>query len=515
MSSPSPADRHRSQPSEPKRRRKKRRSPAIALIRTYQKADWTRALGGLQQSLSGLGVSLAIHVLMLMVMGWFVLRRNDDSFAPLEMGWSTVVESDANDPADVPEVIEPIVIPSVSITQNSHASGAQDVPQSPSKQAAQPDNINAPPALKLADVSNTLQLRKHKPGMQVGEGQGAKKGTGREAVADALRWIAKQQERDGRWKLNGNYADAGTIETDTGATALALLAFLGDGQTHVDGEHQAVVQTGLDWLSRAQKPNGDFFDIQEEGREPHFYAHSQATIAFCEALALTGDESLRSSAERGVHFLEEAQNPKLGGWKYRPLNADGIGDLSVTGWALMALHSARMANIEVEDNTFFIAEQFLTSVQEQPSTPEYYKYRPDFPIASSQRHSMTAEGLLCRQWLGWPKNYPPLRQGANFLMAEKNLPEWKPDRRNVYAWYYTAQALHNLGGKHWDEWFQRTLPLIVNAQQRSGLERGSWHPLRPTGAPQERSRDAGRLYLTVMCVLILETPYRHAPLYEE
>lgn len=498
-----------------KRRRKRLRRQALAQIRAYQRSDWKRAIGELQQSLPGLGVSLGIHIFVLIAMTWFVIRSQETTIPPLELGWSTIVESDNDDPAEEPEqVIQPIVIPSISMDKNSQAARSETTDTATAPPDPGSETADNEPELKLADVSKSLQLRRSSSGETTGEGTGAKKGTGREAIQNALKWLARNQQSDGRWQLNGEYADSGTIETDTGATALALLAFLGDGHTHLDGDYRKEVQSGLDWLKRTQRNNGDFFDIQEEGREPHFYAHSQATIAFCEALAMTGDETLRSPAERAVRFLESSQNPKLGGWKYRPLNEDGIGDLSVTGWALMALHSARMAEIDVEYNTFFIAERFLDSVQEQSTTADRYKYRPDFPVSVLQRHSMTAEGLLCRQWLGWPKDHPPLRSGVKFLMQEKNLPEWKQDRRNVYAWYYTAQTLHNLGGDPWKEWFERTLPLIVKSQQRSGNERGSWHPHRPNGHPQERSRDAGRLYLTVMCVLILETPYRHAPLYE-
>ncbi len=511
MSQPSPSE--QPQPKQKKRRRKRRRSAALAQIRAFQKADLKRALGGLKQSVPGLGISLAFHTVVLFILTWIVFTQNDQSFAPLELGWSTVVESDAQDPAESEELVEPVVIPSISMNKNSQAAKSTSQ-QTPAETSTKPKNQQDKPALNLADVSNSLNLRKNKPGETDGAGKGAKKGTGREAIENALRWIVKQQEEDGRWRLNGDYSDAGTIETDTGATALALLALLGDGQTHIDGGFQDEVRKGLDWLRQIQRANGDFFDIEEQGREAHFYSHAQATIAYCEALALTEDESLRGPAEKAVQFLVESQNQLLGGWKYRPLNDDGIGDLSVTGWALMALHSARMANIDVELNSFVLAERFLDSVQERPTTPAFYKYRPDFPINNSQRLSMTAEGLLCRQWLGWPKNHLPMQVGAQFLNDHLNTPEWKPNRRNVYAWYYTAQTLHNLGGKNWEQWFQHVLPLIVKGQARAGKDKGSWHPLRPVGAPQERSREAGRLYLTVMCVLILETPYRHAPLYE-
>ena len=52
-----------------------------------------------------------------------------------------------------------------------------------------------------------------------------------------------------------------------------------------------------------------------------------------------------------------------------PLDETGIGDLSVTGWALMALHTARMASIEVLPEAFLLASAFLDSVQGATGRP--------------------------------------------------------------------------------------------------------------------------------------------------
>ena len=55
---------------------------------------------------------------------------------------------------------------------------------------------------------------------------------------------------------------------------------------------------------------------------------------------------------------------------------------------------------------------------------------------------------------------------------------------------------------------------IIAKQQGAGGEyRGSWSPNKPKGAPYEYAEQAGRLYITAMCLLILEMPYRHQPIY--
>ena len=72
----------------------------------------------------------------------------------------------------------------------------------------------------------------------------------------------------------------------------------------------------------------------------------------------------------------------------------------------------------------------------------------------------------------------------------------------------------------WEDWYRAVRDQIVTHQARTGSTRkgadvrGSWHPAQPKGQPAEKSDIAGRLYLAAMCVLVLETPYRHVSVYE-
>src|SRR5439155_10482723 len=54
------------------------------------------------------------------------------------------------------------------------------------------------------------------------------------AVAAGLKWIARQQEADGHWRLNGNFPDSGPAN-DIAATAFGLLPMLGTDHTHKAG----------------------------------------------------------------------------------------------------------------------------------------------------------------------------------------------------------------------------------------------------------------------------------------
>jgi hypothetical protein len=81
----------------------------------------------------------------------------------------------------------------------------------------------------------------------------------------------------------------------------------------------------------------------------------------------------------------------------------------------------------------------------------------------------------------------------------------------VYYWYYATQMLHHLEGEPWKKWNGIMRDLLVEKQIRSGKERGSWDPVRPT--PDRWGAHAGRLYVTCLSIYILEVYYRHLPLY--
>lgn len=467
---------------------------------------WTRLKREARAGVPGLLLSLGVHVAVLLLLAVIVFTvKQAPRHEIFEMGWHG---ESAGAVLEQAPAFRPVRIESTSAgpQASSPAKASSELPV----QDGAGSNAAARPGVRPVAVGNSLGGRGSAGQSNLVQGEG-KTSDAKKAVDKALTWLARQQQRDGRWVLDAGYPDAGRVKTDTGATALALLAFLGVGETHVGGTHQKTVQKGIDWLLSIQQPSGDLFDILEEGRDAHFYAHSQATIVLCEALALTHDRNLQAPAEKAVAFLVAAQNPRKGGWKYRVLDETGIGDLSVTGWALMALHTARMAGIDVPPESFLVASSFLDSVQEEPGDEAWYKYRPDWQAARNQRWSMTAEGQLCRQWLGWPRDYPAMQRAVKYLLSDENEPTWDDGKRNLYAWYYTAQVLHNLGGDDWKRWYSRTQKEIVSHQAGDG----SWPPNKPAGAVLEYSAEAGRLYFTALCVLVLETPYRHAAIYAD
>ena len=145
-------------------------------------------------------------------------------------------------------------------------------------------------------------------------------------------------------------------------TSLALLPFLGAGQTHLAGIYQAEVAKGLRWLLQNQEEDGDLRG--SHGQYPGMYAQGQGAIVLCEAFLMTGDEALRVPAQKAIDFIVAAQYPD-GGWRYYPRDETQQmqGDTSVVGWQLMALQSALAAGLSVPETTLENAGHFLDTVQ--------------------------------------------------------------------------------------------------------------------------------------------------------
>jgi len=325
--------------------------------------------------------------------------------------------------------------------------------------------------------------------------------TTEEVVQRGLLWLAKQQDkRDGSWSLVGPYTNGATTgDNQTAATAMALLAFQGDGNTHKQGKFKDNVARGWEWLLKRQDGEGCFF--REDIFMHRFYTQGQCTIAICELYAMSKDKKYEEPAQRAVDYCVKNQS-KEGGWRYSP-QVDS--DISVTGWIVMALQSARMAGLKVPKETLDRVERFLDRAGKEGGGSRY-----PYQIGEEPRRSMTAEALLCRQYLGWRRDDPRLIEGVKYLTEPENLIDYKKNR-DVYYWYYATQVCHHMEGEFWKTWNKVMRQVVCEQQVKRGPEAGSWDPHRPS--PDAWASHGGRLYVTCLSIYMLEVYYRHLPLY--
>ncbi len=328
------------------------------------------------------------------------------------------------------------------------------------------------------------------------------------AVAAGLRWLSEHQAPDGHWSLTEFHqhgrckcTGAGTHTNDVAATAFGLLPFLGAGQTHrptgdANKRYASNVDRALRYLIAHQNREGGF--VVQGSSNTHLYAHGLATIALCEAYALTNDPALRRPAQSALGYIVSAQTAE-GGWRYDPRGQTGF-DTSVGGWQLMALKSGQMGGLDIPNSAFQGCARWLNAAQSlDGGSYGYTSPPPEIPSPT-----LSSVGLLCRQYLGWGPRSPGLIDGVRRLQA--------PDPNNIYYNYYATQVMHHMGGVSWERWNPRMRDLLIETQDRGDKKahlKGSWEVARG----DTFGSAGGRLMSTSLSILTLEVYYRHLPLY--
>lgn len=304
-----------------------------------------------------------------------------------------------------------------------------------------------------------------------------------QAVRRALDWFTRNQRPEGYWE---------ETKSPIAHTGLALLCYMAYGAKHnVEGPYQEPLARGLDWLLQQVKEDGNMMDGGQ------MYAQCIGTIAICEALGLAKDKKLEAAARRAMEFIIQAQNPDTGGWRYFPYKSfSDAGDLSVSGWAVMALRSADMSGLRPPTESFNKGKVFLDALSAGNDTG-LYGYRTPSPTPA-----MTAEGMFCQQVFGRKATLDRMKESASFLVTHSP----RPEQKNYYYWYYGTLAMNLNGGQSWTDWNDRMRPLLLSKQAQQGDNAGSWE------AEGHRAKVEGRTVTTAWATLSLSVYYRYLPI---
>jgi hypothetical protein len=313
------------------------------------------------------------------------------------------------------------------------------------------------------------------------------------AVERGLAWLARHQAADGSWRFDlshcrcdGSCSQPGTIASTTAATGIALLPFLGAGNTQIEGPYQETVARGLYYLLGRMRPTARGGDLCEGT----MYGQGVATLALAEAYGMTRDDLLARPLVDAVRFIVTAQDTYGGGWRYLPGQS---GDTTVTAWQLAALKSAALAGLEVPSPTIDGIRRFLDRVQARGG--EAYGY-----LGSQPQPCTSAIGLFCRLHTAWEER-ERLERGLAALARGG------PVDDAVYLNFYLSQALLQADHAAWPRWNARNRDQLVARQAAFGHEQGSWVFADRETAP------GGRLAHTALALLTLEVYYRVLPLY--
>lgn len=356
------------------------------------------------------------------------------------------------------------------------------------------ETLEAPSTLDSSVLGKYLKQQRGKLSDEIITQLGGSKGTER-AIGLGLDWFTNHQETDGHWEMT-KYR--GNPEDNIAGASLALLCYYGWGIKHGsfanrtdNTRHAKAVSKALAWLLKQQASDGSLLGSQSNHG---MYCHGIATLALCEGYSLTGDPALKTPATKAVAYIVRTQH-QAGGWRYRPGEP---GDLSVTGWQYLALHSARMANLPVPENVFAKTGKFLDSLSGGTNGGYYGYLGPE-----KNKPTMTATGMFLRQLDGARPDEPRMRESASVLKSKM----LRANTVDFYFDYYATLALYQHQGPIWQEWNENLKEIYLTLQLTTGPDKGSWDT---KGGFVNTS---GRVISTGLAILSLEVYYRLLPMY--
>jgi len=335
------------------------------------------------------------------------------------------------------------------------------------------------------------------------------------SVERALEFLAgnQLQNRAGDGLFRGQYGKTNAI------AGLVGMAFMAKGYTPRTGPYSHVMRSCIDYVLASPTKNG-YLGV----RGGRMYSHGIATLFLSEVSGMVDparQKKIDAMLPKALKVIIDAQKaPKNrgeegGGWRYEPNSRDS--DLSLTGWQVMALRSARINGAPVPAQTIKNAMGFVLRNYRDRSHRGILPVDIGGFVYTNSHHvqgrrgrwvevinpkpmvGMTGVGLLCLELMGRHNSERCQRSGNFILSMTKGKDLIDDGRHRTYAIYYCAQAMHQLGGKYWEQFGERLYQYLLRTQGKSG----AW-----------AVKGEGEIYPTAMYVLALSVPYCQLPIYQ-
>lgn len=337
------------------------------------------------------------------------------------------------------------------------------------------------------------------------------------SVDKGLEWLASQQAEDGRFPSEEAAQPA--------VTSFAIMAFLSRGHMPDQGRYGQQISHAIDFVLSTQRRRGYFSLLPVTPPAQHMsasqtvtYNHSIAGLMLGEVYGMTsGERSLRieTAIKKALSFHRQVQSRiktvkgDFGGWRYGyPESPGASSDMSVTGWALMFLRSARNAEFEVPKLYFDEGLDFVERCHEADTTLQtkgVFRYRPlvSAPNDNPQITLANTASAMLTLILGGRHKHPGIADGVRWFRSEDYPKPWQ----NGYFYlssYYSSQAMAQVGGDTWNQVFRQIAGNLLDEQ----TETGAW----PLGTGNERKLTS--TYSTSLAVLSLTPAYQLLPIYQ-
>jgi hypothetical protein len=339
------------------------------------------------------------------------------------------------------------------------------------------------------------------------------------AVNNALLYISRRQQPDGSFPTKD--------EGQPGVTSICVMAFLARGHQPGKGPYGSLIERAIDFTLDLQDPDvgsimadrwvgprHDRISRIGDGMPRSFtgnYNHGIAGVMLAEVYGMTDarrHERIHKALVKALEYTRKQQlrfkrNPDdRGGWRYVHMDGTDDSDLSVTAWQLMFLRSARNAEFNVPKEWTREAIEYVHRTFDQREKMFRYGLSQEGRYFS---RGMVGAGVVCLE-LGGEHNSEMARLAGNTILQSSferyNVSSHRDDRYH-YGAFYCSQAMYQLGGNYWHEFFPKLANTLIEAQNRDG----SWDV--ETADPE-----FGNYYTTALTVLALATPYQLLPIYQ-
>ena len=323
-----------------------------------------------------------------------------------------------------------------------------------------------------------------------------------QAVHRALAFMATLQKPDGsfddKWGINA-------------VPALAGMAYLSAGHTPGQGPHGEVLNRSIDFILAtpmgvhvANRPTGSPVEGYLARGNPYgrMYSHAIATLFLTEVSGMVDPERQKKIdvlLPKALKLILTAQARQkearlAGGWRYSP--HDSSSDLSISGWNLMALRSARLNGAPVPAEAITKAIEYVNRCHD--SSTGGFAYQPQ-PGEGTVTPAMSAVGLLCRELSGHHDDEINRRCGDYLLGQAQHGNMFTTGHYRMYTIYYASNAMFQLGGTYWEQFAPQLYKHLLSWQGTDGSLVLAHY---------------GKVYSTSMYVLALTVTYRQLPIYQ-
>lgn len=311
------------------------------------------------------------------------------------------------------------------------------------------------------------------------------------AIKRGLRYLARNQERDGHWE--GKYP--------TAMTAFAGLALLAGGNTPHEGRYAGNVRRAADFLLRtAGKRKDGYIITPAEEAQPWgaTHGHGLAMLFLAEVYGNGLDDArqrrIRRVLQDAVKFTIKIQSP-AGGWYYSPGSRDDEGSVTVT--QIQALRACYNAGIDVPKSVIEHACKYIAD-SANPDGGIRYRARG----AGPSRPPITAAAVATMYHAGKYEN-PIAHKCLKYLEGRlKGGQIYSEGNYKYYTTFYAAQAFYLASEKHWRRYFPGCRDDLVKIQQSDGR----W--------PSTCTYEMSPIYSTSIALVALQLPYAHLPIFQ-